>query len=218
MIDWAIGWDKHRQTHREEIANSVSHGVALISALAAGPVLVYSAGESGGTARTLGAAVFVSAMILLYLASTLSHAMPRRWGRRFFEDLDQIAIYLMIAGTYTPFLLGALSGVWGWTLLAIVWGLAAAGIALHATGKLRSIVVQVCLYLAMGWLAIVAIKPIWLSFPFWGLFWIFAGGAAYTVGVGFFAARRIPYNHLIWHLFVVAGTACHYVAVMWYAG
>lgn len=218
MHDWAIEWGENKQSSREEIANSVSHGAAFIAALAAGPALVLAAGESGDTARTLGAAVFAAAMILLYLVSTLSHAMPRRWGRRFFEDLDQMAIFLMIAGSYTPFMLGALRGAWGWGLLTAIWGLAATGIALHWTGRLRSIVVQVTLYLAMGWLAIVAIKPIWLSFPPWGLFWIFAGGGAYTLGVVFFGARRIPFNHFIWHLFVITGTACHYIAIMWYAG
>ncbi len=133
MNGWAIGWDEHRQTLREEIANSVSHGAALVLVLAAGPVLVYTAGESGGKTGTLGAAVFAATMILLYLASTLSHAMPRRWGKRFFEDLDQMAIYLLIAGTYTPFMLGPLSGFWGWTLLTIIWGLAAVGCARRAS-------------------------------------------------------------------------------------
>ena len=218
MQERTIGWSERQPTSREEIANSVSHGAAFIAALAAGPELVLTASESGGAARALGAAVFAAAMILLYLVSTLSHALPPRRGRLFFDDLDHTAIFLMIAGSYTPFTLGALRGVWGWTLLTAIWGLAAAGIALHWTGRLRSIVYKVCLYIAMGWLAIVAIKPIWQSFPPWGLFWIFAGGLAYTVGVGFFAAHRIPYNHLIWHLFVIAGTACHYIAVMWYVG
>ena len=218
MKERTIHWNGYQTTSREEIANSVSHGAAFIAALAAGPMLVHSASESGDTAYTLGAAVFAAAMILLYLVSTLSHALPPRRGRLFFDDLDHTAIFLMIAGSYTPFTLGALRGVWGWTLLTAIWGLAAAGIALHWTGRLRSIVYKVCLYIAMGWLAIVAIKPIWQSFPPWGLFWIFAGGLAYTVGVGFFAAHRIPYNHLIWHLFVIAGTACHYIAVMWYVG
>ncbi|MBT3352251.1 MAG: hemolysin III family protein [Nitrospinaceae bacterium] len=217
MRESAINWDEHEPTTREEFANSVSHGAAFIAALAAGPVLVYSAIESGNETHTLGATVFATVMILLYLASTLSHALPRRWGKRLFDNLDHTAIFLMIAGSYTPFMLGAMRGVWGWTLLTAVWALAAAGITLLWTGRLRSIIYKVCLYLAMGWLAVIAIKPIWQNFPPWGLFWIFAGGIAYTVGVGFFAARRIPYNHLIWHLLVIAGTTCHYIAIMWYA-
>jgi hemolysin III len=115
-------------------------------------------------------------------------------------------------------MLGVLRGPWGWTLLALVWSLAAVGIILHATGLLRSIFVQVGLYVLMGWLAIFAIHEIWLRVPAWGLFWIFAGGGAYMIGLAFFGARRLPYNHLIWHLFVILGTACHFVAVMWYAG
>jgi hemolysin III len=218
MRDWAIGWTEHRPTLREEIANSVSHGLAFIAALAAGPALVLTAIESGGTARTLGAAVFAAVMILVYLASTLAHALPQRWGRQFFDDLDHVAIYLMIAGTYTPFMLGPLRGFWGWTLLTINWGLAATGIALYVSGKMRYILYHVYLYLAMGWLAIIAIKPIWLSIHPTGLLWIFAGGCAYTLGIVFFAARKIPYNHLIWHLFVVTGTVCHYLAILWYAG
>ncbi|MEE9257745.1 MAG: hemolysin III family protein, partial [bacterium] len=202
----------------EEIANSVSHGAAFLAALAAAPFLIYAASKSGGAADILGTSVFATAVVLLYLASTLSHALPRNRGGRLFENLDQMAIYLLIAGTYTPFTLGVLRGAWGWTLLGLVWGLAAAGIALRATGWMRSIAVQVGLYVLMGWLALIAIQEIWLRVPAWGLFWIFAGGGAYTVGLAFFGARRIPYHHLIWHLFVILGTACHFVAVMWYAG
>lgn len=201
----------------EEIANSVSHGIGLLAAVVAAPVLVLAAVQRGSAAGVLGSSVFAAAVVLLYLASTLSHALPKSRARRLFEDLDQIAIYLLIAGTYTPFTLGLLHGVWGWTLLGLVWALAIAGITLKAVGKLRSVRVSTYLYLAMGWLAVVAIKPLWLLMPPWGLFWILAGGAAYTVGVGFFAAKRIPYNHLIWHLFVMAGTTCHFIAVLRYA-
>lgn len=218
MREMALDWHKHSQTLGEEIANSVSHGAAFLASLAAAPLLVYTASRRGDPADVFGAGVFAASMVLLYLASTLSHALPRRWGRRFFEELDQMAIFLLIAGTYTPFMLGVLRGPWGWTLLALVWSLAALGIGLKITGRLRSVPLQVGLYVLMGWVALVAIPEIWSRIPAWGLFWIFAGGAAYTAGLAFFAARRIPYNHLIWHLFVTLGTACHFVAVMWFAG
>jgi len=217
MRERSMNWHKHSETFGEEIANSVSHGAAFIAALAAAPVLIYFAAQRGA-ADVLGASVFAASMVILYLASTLSHALSHKRSRDLFENLDQMAIFLLIAGTYTPFMLGVLRGPWGWTLLALVWALAALGIGLKVTGRLRSIYVQVGLYVLMGWLAVIAIHEIWLRVPAWGLFWIFAGGGAYTLGLAFFGARNIPYNHLIWHLFVVLGTACHFVAVMWYAG
>jgi len=202
---------------QDEIANSVSHGIGFLAAVVAAPVLVLAAVQRGGAAGVLGSSVFAAAVVLVYFTSTLSHALSKNRARRLFEDLDQIAIFLLIAGTYTPFTLGLLRGVWGWTLLGLVWSLAIAGITLKAVGKLRSVRISTCLYLTMGWLAVVAIKPLWLLMPPWGLFWILAGGVAYTVGVGFFAAKRIPYNHLIWHLLVMVGTICHFIAVLRYA-
>ncbi len=213
----SLVWRERTQSLGEEIANAVSHGAGLLAAAAGAPVLILAAVQRGGAWEILGASVFAAAMVLLYLMSTLSHALRGIRARRLFGHLDQMAIYLLIAGTYTPFTLGVLRGTWGWTLFGIVWALAITGIGLKATGRMRSQAVSTCLYLAMGWLAIIAIKPLWLRVPPWGLFWIIAGGIAYTVGVGFFAARRIPYNHLIWHLFVIAGTTCHYIAVLWYA-
>ena len=213
----SLVWRERTQSLGEEIANAVSHGAGLLAAAAGAPVLILAAVQRGGAWEILGASVFAAAMVLLYLMSTLSHALKGIRARRLFGHLDQMAIYLLIAGTYTPFTLGVLRGTWGWTLFGIVWALAITGIGLKATGRMRSQAVSTCLYLAMGWLAIIAIKPLWLRVPPWGLFWILAGGIAYMVGIGFFAARRIPYNHLIWHLFVIAGTACHYIAVLWYA-
>ncbi len=201
----------------EEIASAVSHGVGLLAAMAGAPVVVLAAFQRGGTSGIFGASVFAATMVLLYLASTLSHALPGNRARRLFGTLDQMAIYLLIAGTYTPFTLGVLRGAWGWTLFGVVWGMAVAGVVLKTVGKLRSPKISMSLYFVMGWFALIAIKPLWLRVPPWGLFWIFAGGIAYMTGVGFFAAKRIPYNHLIWHLFVVAGTACHFIAVLWYA-
>jgi hemolysin III len=157
-------------------------------------------------------------MVLLYLTSTLYHALPNNRAKRVFQVLDHAAIYLLIAGTYTPFTLGVLYGTWGWTLFGLVWGLALAGLLLKSIGGIRYPKLSVALYLAMGWLALIAIRPLWQHVAPWGLFWIFAGGLAYTLGVVFFALdNRVRYSNFVWHLFVVLGTACHVVAVWLYA-
>jgi hemolysin III len=213
----ALASREHTLSPGEEIANSVSHGVGLLAAVAAAPVLVFSAVHSGGAARIVGASVFAVTMVLLYLTSTLYHALPRNRAKRVFQVLDHAAIFLMIAGTYTPFTLGVLRGTWGWTLFGLVWGLALAGVVLTAVGGARYPKIRVGLYLAMGWLILVAVKPLWLRMPSWGLFWLFAGGIAYTAGVAFYAAKRVCYSHFVWHLFVVAGTACHFIAVLRFA-
>jgi len=205
------------QSRGEEIANSVSHGVGLLAALAATPVLVLSAVRHGGAARIAGAGVFAAAMVLLYLTSTLYHALPRNRAKRVFQVLDHAAIFLMIAGTYTPITLGVLRGTWGWTLFGLVWSLAIAGVALTAGGGVRYPKLTTSLYLAMGWLILIAVKPLWLRMPSEGLFWLSAGGIAYTVGVVFYAAKRVRYSHFIWHLFVITGTSCHYIAVLRFA-
>ena len=205
------------QSRGEEIANSVSHGVGLLAALAATPVLVLSAVRHGGAARIAGAGVFAAAMVLLYLTSTLYHALPRNRAKRVFQVLDHAAIFLMIAGTYTPITLGVLRGTWGWTLFGLVWSLAIAGVALTAGGGVRYPKLTTSLYLAMGWLILIAVKPLWLRMPSEGLFWLSAGGIAYTVGVVFYAAKRVRYSHFIWHLFVITGTSSHYIAVLRFA-
>jgi hemolysin III len=205
------------QSPGEEIANSVSHGVGFLTAVSSAPVLVLSAVRHGGVARIVGASVFAATMVLLYLTSTLYHALPRNRAKRVFQVLDHAAIFLMIAGTYTPFTLGVLRGTWGWTLFGLVWGLALAGVVLTAAGGLRYPKIRTGLYLAMGWLILIAIKPLWLRVPSWGLFWLLAGGAAYTVGVVFYAAKRVRYSHFVWHLFVIMGTACHFIAVLRFA-
>ena len=206
------------QTLGEEIANSVSHGIGLLAAVAAAPVLVLSAVQHDDAVRIVGASVFAATMVLLYLTSTLYHALPGNRAKRVFQVLDHAAIFLMIAGTYTPFTLGVLRGAWGWTLFGLVWGLALAGIVLTAAGGVRYPKLTTALYLGMGWLILVAVKPLWLRMPPEGLFWLLAGGIAYTVGVVFYAARRLRYGHFVWHLFVIAGTACHFNAVLRFAG
>jgi hemolysin III len=201
---------------REEIANSISHGLGLILALIALPILVLSARQIGSTHFIVGVSVFGATMVVLYLASTLYHAVTHHEAKRFFRLFDHSAIFLLIAGSYTPFTLGVLRGAWGWTLLAIVWCLAIAGIIIKAFPRTRHSWVCMVLYLVMGWLAIVAVKPIWELVPVPGIILILAGGVAYTGGLAFFAARSLRYAHFIWHLFVLAGTTCHFFAVLWY--
>ena len=205
------------QSLGEEIANSVSHGLGFLATVAAFPVLVLAAQQRGDTAGIVGASVFATTMVLLYLASTLFHALPRCRAKRVFQILDHSAIYLLIAGTYTPFTLGVLRGDLGWTLFGIVWGLAVAGTMLKALGGVRYTTLSTWTYLAMGWLVVIAAKTVWALVPGWGLFWLIAGGVAYTAGAVFFMAERIRYFHFVWHLFVVAGTTCHFIAVLRYA-
>jgi hemolysin III len=213
----ALASRERTQSPGEEIANSVSHGVAFLAAVAAAPVLVLSAVRHGGAARIAGASVFAATMVLLYLTSALYHALPGNRAKRVFQVLDHAAIFLMIAGTYTPFTLGVLRGAWGWTLFGLVWGLALAGVVLTAAGGVRHPKLTTGLYLAMGWLILLAVKPLWLRMPSLGLFWLVAGGIAYTVGVVFYAANRVRYSHFVWHLFVITGTACHFIAVLRFA-
>jgi hemolysin III len=157
-------------------------------------------------------------MVLLYLASTLYHALPSGQAKRVFRVIEHSAIFLLIAGTYTPFTLGVLRGAWGWTLLGLVWGLALTGVTLKAMNRLNHPVATTGLYLLMGWLIVIAARPLSEHLPAPGLGWLIAGGLAYTLGVVFFALdSRVRYGHFIWHLFVLAGTACHAVAVLAYA-
>lgn len=209
--------EERAQSLGEEIANSVSHGVGFLAALAASPVLIFSAVQNDSSAGIVGASVFAFTMVLLYITSALYHTLARNKAKRVFQVLDHGAIFLLIAGTYTPFTLGVLRGAWGWTLFGIVWGLAVVGVVLQSIGGAKYQRLSTILYLAMGWLIIIAVKPLWLNMPSWGLFWLLAGGAAYTAGVGFYAANRVRYAHFIWHLFVIAGTACHFIAVWRYA-
>jgi hemolysin III len=207
----------HRaQSRGEEIANSVSHGVGFVAAVALLPVLAVNALQHG-SAALVGALVFGVSAALLYCTSTLYHALTPVRTKQIFRVLDHGAIYVLIAGTYTPFMLGVLRGPLGWILLGAVWLLAVFGIVLKARGGIRYPRFSTALYLGMGWLIIVAAKPFLDAVPVSGLIWLAAGGLAYTAGVGFYAASRLPYRHFVWHLFVLAGTACHAVAVLRYA-
>ncbi len=213
----ALKLDERPQSLGEEIANSISHGIGLLAALIAVPVLITAALNRGDLAGTVGATVFAITMVLLYLASTLFHALPPNRAKRVFQILDHSAIYLLIAGTYTPFTLGVLHGAWGWTLFGLVWVMAIAGTVFKVCGGVRYTTFSTWVYLAMGWLVLIAIEPVWTLVPKWGFIWLLAGGIAYTVGAVFFMAERIRYFHFVWHLFVVMGTACHFVAVLWYS-
>ena len=214
----AVEFSERPQSLGEEIANSVSHGAGLLVAAVAVPVPIALALQRGDAAGVAGASVFASTVLLLYLASTLYHALPKNRAKRVFQVLDHAAIFLLIAGTYTPFTLGVLRGPWGWTLFGLVWSLALAGVVLKALCGARHPRLSTFLYLGMGWLALIAIEPLRLHVPAWGLFWLLAGGIAYTAGVMFFVYDgRVRYGHFIWHLFVLAGTTCHFIAVLWYA-
>ena len=213
----AYALPERSQSVGEEIANAISHGVGLLLAVVAAPVLVVAAAQRGGMAEIVGASIFGATMMLVYLTSTLYHALPMNRAKRVFRILDHGAIFLLIAGTYTPFTLGPLRGPSGWALFRLVWGLALAGIVFKAVGGVRYPKISTCLYIAMGWLIIVAIEPLRLNMPTTGFSWLLAGGIAYTAGVAFFAPKRFRYSHFVWHLFVIAGTACHFTAVLWYA-
>ena len=201
----------------EEIANCVSHGVGALAALVATPFLILAAAQRGGLVAMVGASVFAGTVVALYLASTLYHALPSNKAKRVFRVIDHSAIFLLIAGTYTPFTLGVLRGAWGWTLLGLVWGLAALGVTLKSVAGIRYPRLSTALYVGMGWLALIAIRPLWHHVPVAGWLWLIAGGIAYTAGIAFYAAERMRYGHLVWHLFVLIGTACHFFAVWSYA-
>ncbi|MCZ8251355.1 MAG: hemolysin III family protein [Hylemonella sp.] len=205
------------QTLGEEIANSVSHGVALLAALVGAPFLLVSASQLSAT-NIVGAAVFAATMILLYLTSTLYHALPVGRAKGIFLKLDHGAIYLFIAGSYTPFALGALGGPWGWTLFGLVWGMAALGITLKAFDRLTHPWLSTSLYLAMGWIVLIAAVPLVERVATPGLVLLVTGGLAYTVGVVFFLLdSKLKYAHAVWHAFVAVGTGLHFFAVLDYA-
>jgi len=212
-----LGLNERPQSLGEEIANSVSHGLGLVAALAAFPVLVVAARQRGDALGIAGVSVFATSMLLMYLTSTLFHALPVCRAKRVFQILDHSAIYLLIAGTYTPFTLGVLHGTRGWMLFGLVWGLAVVGTVLKSLGGVRYTRISTWTYLAMGWSILLAADMAWALLPKWGLVWLVAGGIAYTAGAVFFMAERIRYFHFVWHLFVLAGTACHFIAVLRYA-
>jgi hemolysin III len=203
-------WD---QSRREEIANSVSHGFGLAAAIVATPFLCMAAARQPSQAFYVGTIIFVATMWLLYLCSTLYHAWPQTRWKCALQIVDHAAIFLLIAGTYTPFTLGPLRGALGWTMFVLVWTFAIVGVIIKFRTGVRRKKLSLILYLGMGWIILVVVRPFVLAVPLETVIWLFAGGIAYTSGLLFFGNRRIPYSHFIWHLFVLAGTACHFCAI-----
>lgn len=199
----------------EELANTITHGIGLALSIAGFVVLLVLAALRGSPRHIVSCAIYGATLVCLYAASTLYHGIPSPRRKRALRVFDHCAIYLFIAGTYTPFLLVNLRGGWGWSLLGIVWGLAMAGIVFKFRFVDHFPFLSTVVYLLMGWLAVIALKPLLASVPASGLLWLLAGGMLYTLGVVFYAWKRLPYNHLIWHLFVLAGSTCHYVAVLY---
>jgi hemolysin III len=197
----------------EELANSLTHGVGALLALAGAAVLVAST-LHGSIQQLVGCAVFGASLVLLYATSALYHSVRRPLLKSRLRVLDHSAIFLLIAGTYTPFTLVSLAGPWGWSLFGVVWGLAVAGIVLRLTLRRRPTALFVGLYLAMGWCVVVAAKPLAAAVAVSGLALLAAGGLAYSAGVVFYVSPRLPYHHAIWHGFVLTGSACHYFAVL----
>jgi hemolysin III len=203
-------------TFGEEVAHSVTHGLGLLAAVAGLVVLVVLTAATHDPWRITACAIYASTLVMLYAASTLYHALSATRARDLLRVLDHSAIFLLIAGTYTPFALVSLRGPWGWTLLGIVWSLALLGVAAKAVFGTRWPIISTALYVCMGWVVLVAVRPLVEHVPPGGIAWLVAGGLAYTGGVAFYAWTRLRYSHAIWHLFVLAGSACHYVAVVLY--
>jgi hemolysin III len=201
-------------TPREELANSLTHGVGAVLAVGGLVWLVTLAAIRGDAWHVVACSIYGGAMVVLYTASTLYHAIPTPRVKRALRTFDHAAIFLLIAGTYTPFTLVSLRGPWGWSLFGIVWGLAAAGIvlALAFPGRWRAL--SLVLYVTMGWAVVVAVGPLLAALPARGLVLLLLGGLAYTGGLGFYAWKRLPYGHAVWHLFVLAGTVLHFLAVL----
>jgi hemolysin III len=203
------------QSPGEEWANSLSHGVGLFAALIAAPILVLAARDRGHSGILIGKIVFIATTLVLYLASALYHAWPRSRVKSVLQQFDHVAIFLLIAGTYTPFALGPLRGSVGLIILGLTWALAIFGAIMKIRhGPDRYPRLALGLYLGMGWLGLVFLREFAAVVPLSTILWLFAGGLAYTVGVIFFVREHARFNHFIWHLFVLGGTTCHFCAVL----
>lgn len=201
-------------TWQEELWHGITHGIGAALSVVALVALMILAARYGNTWQVIGFAVYGSSLFLLYLASTLYHSIQRPRLKHIFRVCDHAAIYLLIAGTYTPFLLIGLRDALGWTLLAVVWGLALLGVAFKTVFIGRFETLATIGYVLMGWLSVLGFKQLMANIPLAGVVWLGVGGLVYTLGVVFFAWEKLPYNHAIWHLFVLGGSACHFVAVL----
>ncbi len=201
-------------TFRQELANSLTHGLGTALAVTALVLMVVFAALRGSARHVVGASLFGACLVVLYAMSTLYHAFRGPRVKRVFHILDHAAIFLLIAGTYTPFCLATLRGPWGWSLFGLVWGLAALGIALKAVFGPRLRWLSTLVYVAMGWLVLIALGPLSRALPAGGLLALFGGGVFYTAGVAFYLWKRLVYHHAVWHVFVILGSACHVVAVL----
>ena len=203
-------------TPREEFTNSLTHGLGAGLSVAGLVLLVVRSAQHGNTWHVVSTAIFGASLVLLYAASTLYHSLRGERLKQVLQKFDHAAIFLLIAGTYTPFVLVTLRGPWGWSLFGVVWGLAVAGVTLKfwLAGRFR--LISTLIYLAMGWLVMVAIKPLVAALPAGGLRLLIAGGLCYTGGAAFYLWKRLPFHHAIWHLWVLGGSACHWTAVYLY--
>jgi hemolysin III len=215
VVDELWSLPRWTQSPGEELANTISHGIGLLAGLIGTPVLLFAALKVGNGGFFVGTIIFVATMLVLYLGSTLYHAWPQTQTKCVLQLFDHSAIFLLIAGTYTPFTLGPLRGLWGWTIFGVIWTLAIFGVIMKTTrGASRHPNLALALYLGMGWLGLIAIRPLSATVPASALLALFVGGIAYTVGVIFFVNEQRRYNHFIWHLFVLTGTSCHFLALL----
>jgi hemolysin III len=205
-----------KYTIGEEIANSITHGLGAIFSVAGLSVLVTLAAIYGDAYRVVSFSIYGATMIIMYLASTFYHSFTHRKVKAFFRVFDHSAIFLLIAGTYTPFTLVTLRGVWGWTLFGLIWGFAVAGILVTVFLMHTLKWVAILIYVIMGWLVVIALKPMIANLPFVGLMWLVAGGLFYTGGIIFYVWDELPYNHAIWHIFVLLGTVSHFFCILFY--
>jgi len=204
------------QSSSEELANRLTHGIAALLSIAGLVVMVVFASLRGTVWHVVSVSIYGASLILLFSASTLYHSLSTTRAQARLQVFDHASIFILIAGTYTPFMLGPLRGAWGWSLFGVVWGLALVGVIakLFLTGRFQRL--STVIYLLMGWICVIAVKPMLSTIPAWGLGWLLAGGMFYSLGVIFYLGHRIPWNHAIWHLFVMAGSLCHFVSVLFF--
>jgi hemolysin III len=208
--------DTHVYSKKEELVNAITHGIGVLLSIAALVFLILFSAEQGSSWHIAAASIYGISMLVLYAASTLVHSFPPGKAKDIFEIFDHSAIYFFIAGTYTPFMLIVINGALGWTLLGIVWGVAVVGVVFKAFFVKKFLYLSTILYIAMGWLIVIAWNPLSATLPAAGMQLLVAGGLMYTVGAIFYVWRGFPFHHAVWHLFVIGGSAAHFFAVLLY--